>query len=119
MYHTTGLDPIYSICSSAIPASQLIDDRHIGQMRPTTSNLSWSNFDLAKASVFVSALALVLCGYFIGLKKSIFVPAQVLKGKFTQKIIRFTLVNFHTSIPDPMLFFMSLPLVTRYSSLKL
>ena len=42
-----------------------------------------------------------------------------LKGKFTQKIIRFVLVNFHTSIPDPMFFFMSLSLVTRYSSSKL
>ena len=77
-YFSTDLGSTHCIRSNNIPASQYMGDLHICQMSPTTSNLSWSNFDLAKASVFVSALVLVLCGYFVGLKKSIFVPAQVL-----------------------------------------
>ena len=44
--------------------------------------------ELAKASFFIAALVLVSCGYFIGLKKSIFLPVQslVFSGFFADSV---------------------------------
>ena len=36
----------------------------------------WPDFDLANAAVFITALILVLCGYFIGLRKYVLPPTQ-------------------------------------------
>ena len=46
-------------------------------MRPPKCHpFTWSNLDLARAASFIVTLVLVLCGYFIGLKKSVFDPVQ-------------------------------------------
>ena len=37
---------------------------------------SWSDFELASAGIYMAALVLVSYGYFIGLSKSILIPAQ-------------------------------------------
>ena len=78
MHHTTGRGPTHSICPNSVLASQYIDDCHISQMRPMVSNSCWSNLDLAKASVSLLALVLVLCGSLTVFKKSILIPVQVL-----------------------------------------
>ena len=50
----------------------------MGQLRlPQGSFSNWSDLDLVKAASFIAA-ALVACGYFIGLKKSILSPRQVI-----------------------------------------
>ena len=59
--------------------SQYIDDHHVGQMCLLQCyNSNWSDIDLAKAAVFIAPSVLVSCGYFIGLKKSILSPVQVI-----------------------------------------
>ncbi len=59
--------------------SQYIDDRHIDQLRPSDKiTKTSSDYDMANAAAFITALVLVKCGYFIGLKKSIFFPVQSL-----------------------------------------
>ena len=79
VYHSVGLGPSYFIRTKRVPLSQHIDDRHIGQLRlPQGHPNIWSNMDLAKVSFFIAALVLVSCGYFIGSKKSIFLPVQSL-----------------------------------------
>ena len=79
VYHSVGLGPSHFIRTKRVPLSQYIDDRHIGQLRlPQGQPNIWSNMDLAKASFFIAALVLVSCGYFIRLKKSIFLPVQSL-----------------------------------------
>ena len=75
VYHTTGLGPTHFIRSQGVPASQYIDDRHLGQLRLPNSS-SWSNLDLANAAVFIASLVLVSRGYFIGLSKSVFNPVR-------------------------------------------
>ena len=64
VYHTTGLGPTHFIRSQGVPASQYINDHHLGQLRLPDSS-SWSNLDLAIAAVFIASLVLVSCGYFI------------------------------------------------------
>ena len=51
----------------------------MGQLRllPCFSS-DWSDLDLANAAVFISALVLISCGYFIGIKKSVLIPVQVI-----------------------------------------
>ena len=72
VYHTSGLGPSHFIRSNNTPLSQYIDDRHVGQMRLLQSyNSNWSNIDLAKAAAFIAS-------DFIGLKKSILLPVQVI-----------------------------------------
>ena len=79
VYHTSGLGPSHFIRSNNTPLSQYIDDRHVGQMRLLQCyNSNWSNIDLAKAVAFIASIVLVSCGYFIGLKKSILSPVQVI-----------------------------------------
>ena len=64
---------------SIVPVSQYIDDRHVGQLRLLLCLSSdWSDLDLANAAVFISALVLISCGYFIGIKKSVLIPVQVI-----------------------------------------
>ena len=72
VYYTTGLGPTHFIRSKEVPLSQYIDDRHVGQLRLAITNPTWSDLDLAKAGIFIAALVLVFCGYFIGLKKICF-----------------------------------------------
>ena len=76
VYHTTGLGPTHFIKSKGVPLSQYIDDRHVGKLRLAITDPTWSDLDLAKASIFIAAMVLVYCGYFIGLKKSVFIPVQ-------------------------------------------
>ena len=77
IYHTTGLGATHLIRSNGVPASQHIDDHHLGQLRLPQGCLSnWS--DLAKAASFIAAIVLVPCGCFIGIKKSILAPKQVI-----------------------------------------
>ena len=77
VYHTTGMGPSNFIRSNGVPLSQYIDDRHIGQLRLLRGLSSeWSNLDLANAALFITALVLVNCGYFIGLNKSVLLPVQ-------------------------------------------
>ena len=69
VYHTSGLGPSHFIRF----------DRHVGQMRLLQRyNSNWSNIDLAKAAAFIASIVMVSCGYFIGLKKSILSPVQVI-----------------------------------------
>ena len=59
------------------PCHKYIDDRHLGQLKPPKCHpFTWSNLDLARAASFIATLILVLYGYFIGLKKSVFDPVQ-------------------------------------------
>ena len=78
IYQTIGLGATNFIRSKGVPLLQYIDDRHIGQLYPhdVCSFRSWSNFDLANAGVFITALVLVSCGYFIGIKKSVLSPTK-------------------------------------------
>ena len=79
VYHTLGLRPSHFIHSNNMPLSQYIDDRHVGQMCLLQCyNSNWSNIDLANAAAFIASIVLVSCGYFIGLKKSILSPVQVI-----------------------------------------
>ena len=79
VYHTSGLGPSHFIRSNNTPLSQYIDDRHVGQMCLLQCyDSNWSNVDLAKAAAFIASIVLVSCGYFIGLKKSILSPVQVI-----------------------------------------
>ena len=78
VYQTVGLAPSNFIRSVGVPMSQYIDDRHLGQFRPTPTSAfkSWSDEDFARASVYIAAVVLVSCGYFIGLTKSILRPTK-------------------------------------------
>ena len=77
IYHSTGLGASHFIRSHQVPLSQYIDYRHVGQLNILQGNhSSWSSFDLANAAIFITSLVLVSCGYLIGLKKSVLVPAQ-------------------------------------------
>ena len=79
VFHTSGLGASHFICSKNTPLSQYIDDRHVVQMRLLQCyNSNCSNIDLAKAAAFIASIVLVSCGYFIGLKKSILSPVQVI-----------------------------------------
>ena len=79
VYHTSGLGPSHFIRSNNMLLSQYIDDHHVGQMCLLQCyNSNWSNIDLAKAAAFIAPSVLVSCGYFIGLKKSILSPVQVI-----------------------------------------
>ena len=63
--------------SNGVPLSQYIDDRHIGQLSlPNHASQAWTNFELAEAAVFITSLALVHCGYFVALNKSVLTPTQ-------------------------------------------
>ncbi len=65
--------------SNSVPVFQYIDARHVGQLRLSTGAPScWSNLDLAKAAAFIASLVLIACGYFIGIKKSVLTPVQVI-----------------------------------------
>ena len=77
IHHTIGLGPSHFVCSKGVPFSPYIDDRHLAQMRPPKCHpFTWSNLDLTRAASFIATLVLVLCGYFICLKKSVFDPVQ-------------------------------------------
>ena len=79
VYHTTGLGAKDFIRSNGVPASLYIDDHHVGQLRLPQGCLSdWSDLDSAKAVSFIAAIVLAACGYFIGLKKPILPPQQVI-----------------------------------------
>ena len=73
-----SLGPSHFIRSKGVPRFHYIDDCHVGQLRLATTNPTWSDLDLAKAGIFIAALVLVSCGYFIGLKKSVFIPVQAI-----------------------------------------
>ena len=78
VYHTMGLGATNFIRSNNVPASQYINDHHVGQLQlPSNQSSNWSNVKLARAASFIAALVLVSCGYFIGLAKSILQPVQV------------------------------------------
>ena len=61
IYHTTSLGATHFIRSNGAPASQYIDDRHVGQLRLPQGCLSnWSDLDLVKATSFWSLVAILL-----------------------------------------------------------
>eukprot|EP00794_Sanderia_malayensis_P015556 gene15556-biopygen13268 len=77
IYQSTGLAASHFIRTQGVPVTQYIDDRHVGQLRlPASAAKNWSNFELAEAAIFVTSLVLINCGYFIGIKKSVFMPTQ-------------------------------------------
>lgn len=77
VYHSVGLGASSFIRSKGVPLSQYIDDRHVGQLcLPSRTVQAWTDLEMAKAAAFITALVLVKCGYFIGLKKSVFMPVQ-------------------------------------------
>ena len=79
IYDSTGLGASHFIRSNGVPVSQYIDDRHVGQLRLLSCfSFDWSDLDLANAAVFISALVLISCGYFIGINKSVLFPVQVI-----------------------------------------
>ena len=79
IYHSAGLGASHFVRSNVVPVSQYIDDHHVGQLRLLSCFSSdWSDLDLANAAVFISALVLISCGYFIGVKKSVLFPVQVI-----------------------------------------
>ena len=79
VYQTVGLGASSFIRSNGVPLSQYIDDRHVGQLQlPSSIKNKWKNIELADASLFICALVLIHCGYFIGLTKSVLIPSQKL-----------------------------------------
>lgn len=81
IYHTTGLGASHFIRLKGVPLSQYIDDRHIGQLRPLYPSLckDWSDLDFANAAIYIAAVVLTACGYFLGLQKSVFEPTKAIQ----------------------------------------
>ena len=78
MYNTIGLTATHFIRSLAVPCSQYIDDRHVGQLhlRPRANGMcAFSNFQLAQMAAFIACCVVISLGYFIGLKKSCLTPS--------------------------------------------
>ena len=77
IYQTVGLAVSHFTRSNGVPVTQYIDHRHIGQLQSAkTVTSNWSDLELANTAVFITALTLVSCGYFIGLQKSVLCPTQ-------------------------------------------
>ena len=63
IYHFTGLGASQFIRSNGVPVFQYIDDCQMGELSLLLCLSSdWSNFDLANAAAFISALVLISCG---------------------------------------------------------
>lgn len=75
IYHTTGLVATSYCRKLGVPCLQYIDDRLISEFSCSTSPTRVFN---AYKSLFIVCELLVRIGYFIGLKKSVFEPNQVL-----------------------------------------
>ncbi len=90
IYHITGLGASNIIRSKGVPISQYIDDRHVGQARHkgNPKNDS-SDIDQARAGIFITALVLIQCGYFINLSKSVFEPINFSFFNFVKSIFHF------------------------------
>ena len=62
---------------------ECIDDRHTGQLSPSSECRSsvgdWSELEFANAAILIAAFVLISSGYFIGLSKSSLIPAQVVR----------------------------------------
>ena len=76
--HSIGLVATSYIRSHGVPCSQYIDDRHFGQLQicRNAPPCSWSDFQRARAALYIACYLLVDLGYFIGHKKSTIVPTQ-------------------------------------------
>lgn len=85
IYHSIGLLASHYFRSVLIPCSLYIDDRHTGEIQlsikaPAYAPLSSQREkSLARASsaIFIVCHTLISLGYFLGLKKSILTPRQV------------------------------------------
>ena len=79
VYQTIGLGVSSFIRAQNVPLTQCIDDRHVGQLRPTKAfSTVWSNLELSEGAAFITAMTLTRCGYFIGLQKSVLRPVKSL-----------------------------------------
>ena len=80
IYHSISLQATSYARSLGVPCSQYIDDRHPGQLRIKAEyrrDPLPSGFTLASAAAYIMSYLLTHLGYFIGLKKSILIPRQV------------------------------------------
>ena len=85
IYHSIGLLASHYFCSLRIPCSLYIDDRHTGkiQLSPLAPGYASPSFDrhksLARANsaIFLVCFTLINLGYFLGIKKSILIPTQI------------------------------------------
>jgi hypothetical protein len=85
VYHSTGLMATNYFRSVGIPCLLYIDDRHNGQLQVDLTKGAYAeiqlvddrNFAAAQSAIFLVAYVLVRLGYFLGLKKSILVPQQI------------------------------------------
>lgn len=75
IYHTTGLVATSYCRNLGIPCLQYIDDRLIGAL----SLKGFSNQELAERALYIVCSTLIKLGYFVGLKKSLFIPSHLLK----------------------------------------
>ena len=85
IYHSIGLLASHYFRSLRIPCSLYIDDRHTGeiQLSPLTPGYASLSSDrhksLARANsaIFLVCFTLINLGYFLGIKKSILIPRQI------------------------------------------
>lgn len=84
VYHSTGLVASNFFRSIGIPCTLYIDDRHNGQLQVDLnqgvygqlSSTEERNLAAAKSAIFLVGYHLIQLGYFLGLAKSILMPAK-------------------------------------------
>ena len=85
IYKTTGLFATGFFRSIGIPCLLYIDDRHNGQLQVSFEKGEYGalataderNSAAAKSAIFLIAYYLIRLGYFLGLSKSILIPAKI------------------------------------------
>lgn len=85
IYQTTGLFATGFFRSIGIPCLLYIDDRHNGQLQVSFEKGEYGalataderNSAAAKSAIFLIAYYLIRLGYFLGLSKSILIPAKI------------------------------------------
>ena len=85
VYHSIGLLASHYFHSLHIPCSLYIDDRHMGeiQLSPSVPGYASLSSDLDKSLVRANSAIFLVCftpinlGYFLGIKKSILIPRQI------------------------------------------
>ena len=75
VYHSIRMAATNYIRSLGVPCSQYIDDRHCGQLRLPSKQVSFSDFALAEMAAFIACAMLISLGYFIGLRKCVLQPS--------------------------------------------
>ena len=87
IYHTTGLVASHFFRSLGIPCCLYIDDRHVGELQPHSSDKTSPSLELldsrkrsaAQNAVYIVAYTLSHLGYTLGLSKCVLVPQKSVK----------------------------------------